>query len=286
MGALLGLALGVGLLLVWRSGPRAPQPRVRTKPSVYERMTELLAQAGYTGVRPQQLYALCAALSVIVFVVVAGVSHAATIGLAFGCFAGYAPVALVRHRRRQRSTELRELWPDVVDNLASAVRAGMSLPEAVAQIAVRGPKQLRPAFSSFAADYRASGRFDDCLDRLKALLADPIGDRIVESIRVAREVGGSDLGRLLRTLSQFLREDVRTRAELETRQGWTVGAARLALAAPWIILAMLALRPETVVAYDSAAGAVVLLGGAVVSFGAYRVMVRIAQLPTEERVLR
>ena len=49
---------------------------------------------------------------------------------------------------------------------------------------------------------------------------------------------------------------------------------------------MLALRPETVVAYDSAAGAVVLLGGAVVSFAAYRVMLRVARLPAEERVLR
>jgi tight adherence protein B len=286
MGALLGLVFGVGALLIWRSGSRAPERRPRTKPSRTDRVTELLTQAGYPGVRPQQLYALCAALAAITFVLVAGISHAATIGLAFAGFAGYSPVVLVRHRRRQRSTELRELWPDVVDNLASAVRAGMALPEAVAQIAVRGPKPLRPAFRAFAADYRATGRFGDCLDHLKVALADPIGDRIIESMRVAREVGGTDLGRLLRTLSQFLREDVRTRAELETRQGWTIGAARLALAAPWIILAMLSLRPETVVAYDSAAGAAVLLGGAVVSFLAYRVMIRVARLPTEERVLR
>jgi tight adherence protein B len=286
MGALLGLLVGVGALLIWRSGPRAPQPRVRNGPSRNERVVELLAQAGYTGVRPQQLYALCAVVGVVAFIVVAGVSHTASIGIAFAGFAGYSPVALVRHRQRQRTTELRELWPDVVDNLASAVRAGMSLPEAVAQIAVRGPKTLRPAFSAFAADYSATGRFGDCLDRLKTSLADPIGDRIIESIRLAREVGGTDLGRLLRTLSQFLREDVRTRAELETRQGWTIGAARLALAAPWIILGMLALRPETVVAYDSAAGVVVLFGGAVVSFTAYRVMLRVAQLPAEERVLR
>jgi tight adherence protein B len=286
MGALLGLLFGVGALQIWRSGPRAPAPRVRAGLSRHERVAELLTQAGYNGMRPQQLYAVCVALGVIVFVVVAGVSHAATIGLAFACFAGYAPIALVRHRRQQRSTELRELWPDVVDNLASAVRAGMSLPDAVGQIAIRGPKPLRPAFASFAADYRATGRFGDCLDRLKASLADPVGDRIIESMRLAREVGGTDLGRLLRTLSQFLREDVRTRAELETRQGWTIGAARLALAAPWIILGMLALRPETVVAYDSAAGVVILLGGAGVSFAAYRVMLRVAQLPAEERVLR
>jgi tight adherence protein B len=286
MGALLGLLLGVGVLLIWRSRPRAPQPRPRRSPTANERVAELLAQAGYTGLRPRQLYAVCVAAAVIVFVVVAGVSRAATIGVAFAVFAGYSPIALVRHRRRQRANELREVWPDVVDNLASAVRAGLSLPEAVAQLAVRGPSTLRPAFEAFAADYSATGRFGDGLDRLKAALADPVGDRIIESLRLAREVGGTDLGRLLRTLSVFLREDARTRAELETRQGWTVSAARLALAAPWVVLGMLALRPETVVAYDTAPGAAVLAGGAVVSFTAYRVMLRIAQLPVDERVLR
>lgn len=286
MGALLGLMFGVGALLIWRSGPRAPRRRPRMTPSMNERVGDLLIQAGYDGVRQQQLYVVCVGLAVTGFVVVAGISHAASIGLAFAGFAGYSPIALVRHRRLQRTTELRELWPDVVDNVASAVRAGLSLPEAVGQIAVRGPRQLRPAFGGFAADYRASGRFGECLDRLKARLADPVGDRIVESMRVAREVGGTDLGRLLRTLSQFLREDARTRAELETRQGWTVGAARLALAAPWIVLAMLALRPETVAAYDSTAGVVVLLGGAGLSLTAYALMLRIAALPVEERVLR
>ncbi len=87
---------------------------------------------------------------------------------------------------------------------------------------------------------------------------------------MAREVGGSDLGRLLRTLSTFLREDARTRAELETRQGWTVNAARLALCAPWVLLLLLASKPQAVEAYRSTAGTVVLLAGAGVSFVAYR----------------
>ena len=88
------------------------------------------------------------------------------------------------------------------------------------------------------------------LDRLKERLSDPVGDRLVESLRIAREVGGTDLGHLLRTLSGFLREDARTRAELETRQSWTVNAARLAVAAPWAVLAMLSTNPESVAAYS------------------------------------
>jgi tight adherence protein B len=286
MGALVGLLVGIGGLLIWRSGTPRADLDARRGPRLTERVAELLAAAGYSSVSPQQLYAVSVVTTVTGFILAAGISHAPVIGIAFAGFAGYAPFALVRMRKRQRTTELRELWPDVVDNLASAVRAGLSLPEAIAQIALRGPEQLRPAFARFAADHRATGRFGECLDRLKESLADPTADRIIESIRVAREVGGTDLGRLLRTLSSFLREDARTRAELETRQGWTINAARLGLAAPWIVVGLLSLRPETVTAYDSAAGVAVLAVGAAVSFAAYRVMLRIARLPTEERVLR
>jgi hypothetical protein len=54
--------------------------------------------------------------------------------------------------------------------------------------------------------------------------------------RLTRQVGGSDLGRLLGTLAEFLRESARTRSELEARQSWTVNAARLAVAAPRMVL--------------------------------------------------
>jgi tight adherence protein B len=285
MGALLGLVFGLGVLLIWRSGPRRPHRR-RMKSSSTTAMQELLVQAGYPSLSTGQLYAICVMAGVLTVIAVAGFSHSLVIAMAFGCFAGYGPLALVKMRRRQRQSELRTVWPDVVDNLVSAVRAGLSLPEAVGQLGVRGPEALREPFRMFADDYRASGRFGECLDRLKVRLADPVADRIVEALRLAREVGGSDLGRLLRTLSQFLREDARTRAELETRQGWTVNAARLALAAPWAVLGLLALRPEAVGAYDSAAGVLVLAVGGAVSVAAYRLMLRLARLPEDERVLR
>lgn len=281
MGAFLGLLLGTGLFLVYDACTSEPRPRRRRVD-----LAELLAQAGLADVAPGRLVGLSIGLGLTTTVLVAGVSRVALLGLVFGGFAAATPVNVVRARRRKRSSELREVWPEVVDNLASAIRAGLALPEAVAQVGDRGPALLRPSFARFAADYRATGRFDDCLDRLKATLADPVGDRVVESLRMARAVGGTDLGRLLRTLSAFLREDARTRAELETRQGWTVGAARLALAAPWLLLLLLSTRPQAVAAYRSATGALVLAIGGAVSFAAYRVMLRIARLPAEQRVLR
>lgn len=74
--------------------------------------------------------------------------------------------------------------------------------------------------------------------------------------------------------------------QLEARQSWTVNGARLAAAAPWLILAMLSTRPQTVEAFNSPAGAVVLLLGGIASIGAYLLMVRIGRLPEDERVLR
>jgi tight adherence protein B len=201
-------------------------------------------------------------------------------------FAFFAPVVVLHRLRRRRQVALRELWPEAVDNLASAVRAGMSLPEGLSDLGQRGPGELRAPFSRFGTAYRASGRFGECLDSLKDDLADPVGDRVCETVRVAREVGGSDLGTVLRTLSELLRSDARTRAELETRQGWIVNAARLAVAAPWLVLLLLGTQSTTLQAYDSAGGTVLLAIGAAVCVVAYRVMLRIGRLPEDRRVLR
>lgn len=195
------------------------------------------------------------------------------------------PGAALSWQANRRQTALREIWPDAIDNLRSAVRAGLTLPEALSQLADRGPEELSDAFGSFAKDYRSGARFDDALNRLKNTLADPTADRLIAALKVTREVGGADIGRLLQTLSDFLRDDARTRAELEARQSWTVNGARLAVVAPWAILLLLATQPDAAAAHQSVAGLFVLLGGMTVSVICYRLMLRIGSLPVERRVL-
>jgi tight adherence protein B len=282
MGAVLGLGVGVGLVLIASAFvvPRAPR---RTSGSV---LRSLLARAGLAEVRPAGLLAVSAVCALVAFVAVQLLSRAAPVALVFGCIGAYLPFGVLRGRARRRQREFAEVWPEAVDNLASGIRAGLALPEALAGLAVRGPEPLRESFAAFALDYQASGRFADSLDRLKERLADPVGDRVVEALRVAREVGGGDLGRLLRSLSSFLREDARTRAELESRQAWTINGARLAVSAPWLVLLLLSFQREVIGRYATAAGVVVLLGGAATCAAAYWLMMRIGRLPTERRVLR
>jgi tight adherence protein B len=282
MGALVGLGVGIGLLLVWSAFvlPRGPHEAARAR-----RTTELLARAGLGQVSVTGFVLLCLACGAVTALLMQVVSGTPPVALAFGVMGGYLPVAVVAGRARRRQRELAEVWPEAVDNLTSAVRAGMSLPEALAGLGVRGPAPLRPAFDQFALDYQVTGRFGESLARLKDRLADPVGDRVVEGLRVAREVGGGELGRLLRNLSTYLREDLRTRSEMEARQAWTVNGARLAVASPWLVLLLMSFQHDVIRRYASPVGVAVLVVGAALCLVAYRLMMRIGRLPVERRIL-
>ncbi|MDO5662632.1 MAG: type II secretion system F family protein [Brachybacterium sp.] len=287
-GAFVGLLLGLGLLAIWWSlwqDEEAAPPRRRRR-TWQDGVRDDLIAVGLGTVPPVALPIACGGAALLGAATVFSLSQAAVPALAIGAALALLPWLVLRGSARKRRVELREVWPEAVDHVNSAIRAGLSLPEALVQVGRKGPEALRPPFVEFARDYQAGGDFSDSLDRLKERLADPVGDRIVEALRITRDVGGTDLGVLLRTLSAFLREDARTRAELEARQSWTVNASRLALAAPWIVLALMSTRPPAAQAYDTPLGLIVIASGAAISLVAYRVMLQISRLPQDERVLR
>ena len=283
MGAVAGLLAGVGLLLIWLACTSDP-PQWRSRRS--RLLADILVQAGAGRTSPTMFVLGSLGLGLLIGMVFLGMSRAWPVAVSFAAIFTAIPFLIISSRARNRRTRLREVWPEAVDTLVSGVRAGMSLPEALTNLGERGPEVVRPQFRAFAADYAATARFDNSLDRLKARFADPVADRIVEALRLAHEVGGTDLGTLLRSLSQMLREDMRTRGELEARQSWTVNGAKVAVAAPWFVLALLSTRSQAAAAYATATGAVILLAGAVVSIIAYRLMLRLGRLPEEERMLR
>ncbi|WJL95891.1 type II secretion system F family protein [Microbacterium sp. ET2] len=250
------------------------------------RTTQLLREAGFARGTPLAL----AVVAVLLAVVVAASAFLVTtvLPLALAAFAGtaIAPYWWVRARRDRLRKTRRSLWPDVCDLLVASVRAGMSLPDAVASLAESAPLALRPNFRGFARDLAASGHFDSAMLALKDSLADPVADRVIETLRMARQVGGTELTTVLRALSASVRSDAAIRAEVDARQSWIRGAAVLGAAAPWVILSLLALRPEGAAAYATAEGMILIVGGAVVSVIAFRIMLRIGRLPEARRWAR
>jgi tight adherence protein B len=280
---LLGSLLGAGLVLM--SAPLLwPASRPGTRAGrLLAGWRARLAQAGF-GTLPLSVFAT---LSAILAVAAAALAEAVLGVRALTVVAGVVwlilPSLIVLWRARARRRLNRAVWPDVVDHLVSAVRSGLALPDAVSSLAQAGPMATRTAFAEFEREYRATGNFGYSVDRLKASLADPFADRLLETLRMAREVGGSDLTVVLRSLSRWLRQDAAVRAEVEAKQSWVVNAARLGVAAPWIVLVLISSRPEAAQAFNTTAGTVVILGGLTVSVLAYRVMLALGRLPEERR---
>jgi tight adherence protein B len=281
MGAVIGLAAGIGVLLIFLSlGGRRP---VRARKESYT--GKLVKAAGLPNVTAGTVYTSMGIAALVTGSVALIITSIPMVALMAAVGATFIPIFSLKRRVKVRSKALRTSWPDAVDSLASSVRAGMSLPEAVADLAINGPASLRYAFAHFCDYYRSTGSFGQALNALQERLGDPVADRVVSALRIAYEVGGTDLGQVLRTLSALLRSDAITRGDIEARQSWTISAARMSIAAPWLTLAMLCTRPDAVAAFRTGMGAIVLLGAAAVSFIAYRIMLRIGELPKQSRVV-
>ncbi len=277
-----GLVLGAGLLLI-ASPWLWPLNASGRRRGVFDRLRERLAQAGFDRV-PIGVFAVVSALvGVAVAAVVVSIVPVAAVALAAGVVGASAPTVIVSGRARRRRRMLRAAWPDLVDHLVAGVRAGQSLADGVTSLADVGPIEIRGAFSDFGRTVRATGTVGGALDDLKVRLADPVADRIVETLRMSREVGGTELPSILRALAASLRQEAAVRSEVEARQSWVLNAARLGVAAPWIVLLMLASRPEAAAAYNSPAGVTLLVVGFGVTVVAYRAMVALGRLPEERR---
>lgn len=282
MTVLMGAMLAAGLLLCL--SPWMWPPREHEVSTVRQgRLARLIEEAGVNSVSPRTVAVVMLAAGLVAASAVWLLAGIPVLAALAGLAASTAPVMFLRGRRMRLRRLRRQLWPDVCDLLIASIRVGLSLPDAVASLAESSPPMLRPAFAVFARDLRATGRFETSLDRLKASLADPIGDRIAETLRMARQVGGTELINVLRALSSSVRADAALRGEVEARQSWIRGAAVLGAVAPWVVLGLLVMRPEGASAYGTPEGIAVICAGAAVSVIAFRIMVRIGRLPEPRR---
>jgi tight adherence protein B len=211
-------------------------------------------------------------------------TRSVVIALAFGTLAAGIAFVTVRAKNNLNEAALIAAWPEVIDHLMSGIQSGLSLTESLAGLSTRGPEVLRPAFTQFKATLYGSGDLTQAIDELKALFAHHGSDQIFEALIISKALGGSELLQILRSLGDFLRQDLALRREIEVKHGWIKNSAHLSAAAPWILLLLLSTQPSTAAAYSTPTGAMILIAGLVMTAIAYIWMNRLGRLPQTPRV--
>ena len=191
---------------------------------------------------------------------------------------------VVNSRRGKHELEVSASWPEVIDHLVSAIQTGMSLTEALTELSTRGPVIMRPAFSNFKSRVFEDGNFDQGIQYLAEYFKSHASDQIFQALLISKSLGGSELLSILRTLGNFLREDLALRNEIAVKQSWIKNSAHLSSAAPWLLLLLLAMQPSTVQAFSTVTGAGILFIGLFMTVLAYIWMTFLSRLPSVPRV--
>lgn len=257
-----GVVLGTGLALVTSPNPAPRRMGIRA----------WLDDAGLTGVP--------ISVAVITLGLVAVVTGALAMALVplpviapLGALVGAAiPVVSLLGSRDSRRRRARAAWPDVIDAIRMSLRSGSTLGDAVSAASTMVPREWHAAWAELDSNLQRGADVGESMRRLQRSLADPIADRVVESILVTRDFGGTELPTVLANLARSVRREQSIRNEALTRQSWVRHAATLGVVSPWIVLAMLASRPENREAYSSATGNALIIASAGATVVAYFVM--------------
>ena len=190
----------------------------------------------------------------------------------------------LQKRANRRTKEIIESWPSVLESLESAAISGMTITEAFRELGEAHSSIVANDFAKAIAALDGGESFDEMLNRLRKSLGKPTCDLTIEIIRQVHRGGGQGLVAALRAQSEAAREHDLLIGEVQAKQGWVIGTAKLAVAAPWIVAALISLRPENAAVFQTPIGITVMLGGLIASVFAFRLVTVLGKVETERRV--
>ena len=275
--AALATAVLVGLVCMVVSA------KVRRRGSLSRRPAPWPSQAGL-DVTPAQFWLASIGAAVGTYLVVYAVTSLAVVALMPALVVGTLPRAYFGRRRAQRLASVQEAWPDGLRDLIASVRSGASLPTAIESLAAFGPTPLRQAFQGFTIYSRSIGVVP-ALEMIRADLADPTSDRVIEVLVLAYERGGAVVPEILSDLAEATTRDIWTMEQIRSEALEQKINARVVFVLPWFVLiAITAQAGPFRDFYSSRAGAMVAMAGGLMSLVGIAIASRLGSQPEEPRV--
>ena len=225
-------------------------------------------------------------VAALLFLLVSAMTSSIYIGSAFSALSGVATKQFLKQRESAKKNQLTNIWPEVIDHLVAGLYSGLSISEALSELALRGPEVTKEDFKKFNQEIRSGIEFNNAIENLREKFAHHGSDQIFEALLLSKTLGGGELLNTLRTLGSFQREDLILNKEIAIKHGWIKNTAHISAAAPWVLLLMIGTQTGTASAFAKPSGLMILIAGIAMTFLAYLWMSKISKLPIAPRVFR
>jgi len=191
------------------------------------------------------------------------------IGWAALIIGGFLPYSVVSYRRQKRFEKFEELFPEAIDTLARAVRAGHAFTTAIEMISNEISEPLATEFRKLFEEQKFGMPVRDALMNLTERV--PLVDVkfFVTAVMLQRETGGN-LAEILDNLSYVIRErfKIQRQVRVHTAQGRLTMALLMAMP-PTVVTILLVFSPDFVrpLFYDPIGHALLVLSIALQTVG-------------------
>jgi tight adherence protein B len=182
---------------------------------------------------------------------------------------GFLPYSVVSYRRQKRFEKFEELFPEAIDTLARAVRAGHAFTTAIEMISNEIAEPLATEFRKLFEEQKFGMPVRDALMNLTERV--PLVDVkfFVTAVMLQRETGGN-LAEILDNLSYVIRErfKIQRQVRVHTAQGRLTMALLMAMP-PTVVTILLVFSPDFVrpLFYDPIGHALLVLSIALQTVG-------------------
>ena len=280
-------AVAVFLLVQTAFQWNTPRRHARTKLEQRRSRVGLAARLAQSGIdiSPARYRATIAAAMIAVFVIGYAMTGTVPVALVPAIAVGWLPRTYYRRRRAKLLAARVAAWPEALRDVLSHLAVDATLHRALVQLAESGPVPLRPVWDT----YRRNAHVLDvpaALAQVRAELADPISDHVIEALEAAHERGTRVTVEVLESLAEQVTRDLALVEEIITGQTEVRGEAVFAVVLPFVVLAFLVSANEAFNRfYSRPVGWVVIAIGAAMAAGGWQAITALGRIPTDPRML-
>jgi tight adherence protein B len=144
---------------------------------------------------------------------------------------------------------------------------------------------LRAAFTQLVTALEGGQSLEGALGTFQAKLSNRSADLFTLLILLSSGFGVTGQNQIWKELSVRTRQEQATLGLILAKQNWTIGTAKLALLAPWLIAALLMQQGQNRSAFENPTGSAILLTGLLLSLFAYFLVNQLGAIRQTPRVL-